>query len=575
MPLRKVPKKFLPKLTSVFLLLYVAATLPWFTNRLTSFAYIVQGIVQSGQNAEDEEIAAYRQAIKVDPQLAWAYNKLGNALFYKWKFDEAIAAYRQAIQIDPNYANAYKNLGNALFFQRKPKEAIAAYRQAIQINPNYAEAYKDLGNLLFIEGKSDEEIANYRQALKVNPQWAWAYNKLGRKFYGQSEFERAIAAYRQAIQIDPNDAEAYKNLGDALSFQGKLDAAIAAFRQAIDIDPNYTEAYNNLGNALFNQGQPQEAIAAYRQAIQIDPNDAEAYINLGWILQEQGRLDEAIAAYRQAIQLNLKKTQADNHFTERISASLQNIRVNLLIKETKRLLAMRKNPQFSEILERLPSLKDEPLVSLKRSVVRVIIKKSPELQSVTGWVVKRKGNKAWIVTKRFVKTTDPTKLQSAPEIEVEFYSKPTSGEFRKRKPAKIAKNTAASDKLDLALLEVTNIPKDIKPLARSSASVPLNSLTQIIGYSDDTNDDWTVATGKVLNKSDRELQISAISVIVNAGSPVLDRQNRVVAIGQGSRYTISITRSQNQAPVRLPATNTALAFPIQSVTTQLKDWGID
>ncbi|MBD1811017.1 tetratricopeptide repeat protein [Microcoleus vaginatus DQ-U2] len=418
-------------------------------------------------------------------------------------------------------------------------------------------------------------IATYRQAIKVNPQWAWAYNKLGRKFYDQSEFERAIAAYRQAIQIDPNDAEAYKNLGDALSFQGKLDQAIAAYRQAIQIDPNYTEAYNNLGNALFNQGQPQEAIAAYRQAIQIDPNDAEAYINLGWILQEQGRLDEAIAAYRQAIQLNLKNTQADNHFTERISASLQNIRVNLLLKETKRLLAMRKNPQFSEIPERLPSLKDEPLVSLKRSVVRVIIKNSPELQSVTGWVVKRKGNKAWIVTQRFVKTTDKTKLQSTPEIEVEFYSKPTSGEFRKRKPAKIAKNTAASDKLDLALLEVTNIPKDIKPLARSSASVPLNSLTHIIGYSDDTNDDWKVATGKVLNKSDRELQISAISVIVNAGSPVLDRQNRVVAIGQGSRYTISITRSQNQEPIRRPATNTALAFPIQLVTKTLKNWGID
>ncbi|MEG3906557.1 tetratricopeptide repeat protein, partial [Microcoleus sp. w2-18aC4] len=457
------------------------------------------------------------------------------------KSEEAIAAYRQAIQIDPNFAAAYENLGGALFLQGKPDEAIAAYRQAIQIDPNFAEAYKNLGGGLFLQGKLDEEIATYHQAIKVNPQWVWAYNKLG----------------------------------NALSYQGKLDEAIVAYRQAIQIDSNYAEAYNNLGNALFNQGQPQEAIAAYRQAIQIDPNDAEAYKNLGWILHKQGRLDEAIAAYRQAIQLNLKNNQADNNFTDRISASLQNIRVNLLIKETKRLLAMRKNPQFSEIPERLPSLKDEPLVSLKRSVVRVIIKNSPELQSVTGWVVKRKGNKAWIVTKRFVKTSDPTKLQSAPEIEVEFYSKPTSGEFRKRKPAKIAKNTAASDKLDLALLEVTNIPKDIKPLARSSASVPLNSLTQIIGYSDDTNDDWTVATGKVLNKSDRELQISAISVIVNAGSPVLDRQNRVVAIGQGSRYTISITRSQNQEPIRRPATNTALAFPIQLVTKQLKDWGID
>ncbi|MEG4035500.1 tetratricopeptide repeat protein [Microcoleus sp. S36b_A4] len=541
MPLPKVPQKFLPKLTSVFLLLYVAATLPLLANRLTSFAYIVQAAVQKKQNAENEATESLRQAIQPNFWDATIYQTLGFHFSDRGKSEEAIAAYRQAIQIDPNFAAAYENLGGALFLQGKPDEAIAAYRQAIQIDPNFAEAYKNLGGGLFLQGKLDEEIATYHQAIKVNPQWVWAYNKLG----------------------------------NTLSYQGKLDEAIVAYRQAIQIDSNYAEAYNNLGNALFNQGQPQEAIAAYRQAIQIDPNDAEAYKNLGWILHKQGRLDEAIAAYRQAIQLNLKNNQADNNFTDRISASLQNIRVNLLIKETKRLLAMRKNPQFSEIPERLPSLKDEPLVSLKRSVVRVIIKNSPELQSVTGWVVKRKGNKAWIVTKRFVKTSDPTKLQSAPEIEVEFYSKPTSGEFRKRKPAKIAKNTAASDKLDLALLEVTNIPKDIKPLARASASVPIHSPTHIIGYSDDTNDDWTVATGKVINKSDRELQISAISVRVNAGSPVLDRQNRVVAIGQGSRYTISITRAQNQEPIRRPATNTALAFPIQSVTKQLKDWGID
>ncbi|NJK66611.1 MAG: tetratricopeptide repeat protein [Microcoleus sp. SU_5_3] len=507
MPLPKVPKKFLPKLTSVFLLLYVAATLPLLANRLTSFAYIVQAVVQKKQNAENEATESLRQAIQ------------------------------------PNFwdATIYQTLGFRLSDRGKPEEAISAYRQAVQIDPNYADAYKILGTLLFLQGKSDE----------------------------------AISAYRQAIQINPNDAEAYKNLGWTLQQQGRLDEAIATYRQIIQIDPNYTEAYNNLGNALFNQGQPQEAIVAYRQAIQIDPNYAEAYKNLGWILQEQGRLDEAISAYRQAIQLNLKHTQDDNNLAEKISAYLQNIRVNLLLKETERLLAMRKNPQFSEIPERLPSLKDEPLVSLKRSVVRVIIKNSPELQSLTGWVVKRQGNKAWIVTKRIVKTIDKTKLQSDPEIEVEFYSKPKSGEFRKRKPAKIAKITATSDKLDLALLEVTDIPKDIKPLARSSASVPLNSPTHIIGYSDDTNDDWTVATGKIINKSDRELQISAISVIVNAGSPVLDRQNRVVAIGQGSRYTISITLSQNQEPVRLPATNTALAFPIQSVTKQLKDWGID
>lgn len=538
MPLPKVPKKFLPKLTSVFLLLYVAATLPLLINRLTSFAYIVQGIVKKSQNAENEATETFRQAIQPNPWDAFLYDTLG------WNLSQ----------------------------QGKVEEAIAAYRQAIRLYPEDDSAYRDLGKALIKQGKPDEAIATYRQAIKINPQWTWAYNELGNALYNKWKSDEAIAAYRQAIQINPNYAEAYHNLGNALLNQGKTKEAISAYRQAIEKYPNYAEAYKNLGNALFNEGQPKEAIAAYRQAVKIDPNDAEAYKNLGWILQEQGRLEEAIAAYRQAIQLNLKHTQADNNFAKRISASLQNISVNLLLKETERLLAIRKNPQLLAVPERLPSLKDEPLVLLKRSFVRVIIKSSPELQSSIGWVVKRQGNKAWIVTTRSVAMASKNTPQSDRKIiEVEFYSKPLSGELRKRKPAKIAKITAASDKLDLALLEVTDIPKDIQPLARSSASVALNSPIRIIRYFDDTKDDWTIATGQVINKTDQELRISAISAIVNPGTPVLDQQNRVVGVVSVlSSYNI---QTHNQQPDII--SGSAVAFPIQSVTKQLKNWGID
>jgi len=144
-------------------------------------------------------------------------------------------------------------------------------------------------------------------------------------------------------------------------------------------------------------------------------------------------------------------------------------------------------------------------------------------------VVKRQGNKAWVVTNRHVATAEKNIPQSALKIEVEFYSEPYSGEVRKRKPAKIAKITAASDKLDLALLEVTDIPKDIQPLARSSASIALNAPIRIIGYPY-TTDDSTVTPGEVINKTDRELKMSAISAPGNSGSPVLDQQNRVVGV---------------------------------------------
>ncbi|MEG5035625.1 tetratricopeptide repeat protein [Microcoleus sp. AT3-D2] len=555
MPLPKVPKKLLPKLTSVFLLLYVAATLPWFTNRLTSFAYIVQAIVQSDQKAENEATQSIRQAIQHNSWDATLYAMLGSQLSSQDKVEEAIAAYRQAIRLYPEYDLVYRLLGEALIKQGKPDEAIATYRQAIKVNPQWTWAYNELGNRLYYKWKFDEAIAVYRQAIQINPNYGEAYNNLGNTLSYQGKPKEAIAAYRQAIQINPNYGEAYSSLGWALQQQGRLDEAIAAYHQAIQIYPNYAEAYNNLGNALFNQSKPKEAIAAYRQAIQIEPNYAVAYNYLAWTLQQQGKFEEALEVYKKA------------------SALPQNYRnVNLFLQETERLLTMQKNPQLLASPERLPSLKNEPLVLLKRSVVRVFLKRSCQLYSGTGWVVKRQGNKAWVVTNRHVATAEKNTPQSDLKIEVEFYSEPHSGEVRKRKPAKIAKITAASDKLDLALLEVTDIPKDIQPLARSSTPVALNAPIRIIGYPY-TTDYSTVATGEVINQTDEELRMSAISAPGNSGSPVLDQQNRVVGVVWGSSSTIQI---QNQQLERSGSSSgSALAFPIQSVTRQLKDWGID
>lgn len=563
MPLPKVPQKFLPKLTSVFLLLYVAATLPLLANRLTSFAYMVQAVVQKKQNAENEATESLKQAIQ------------------------------------PNFwdATIYQTLGLHLSNRGKVEEAISAYRQAIRLYPEYGSAYLDLGESLAKQGKFDEEMATYRQAIKVNPQLTWPYHKLGRHFYfswrgadilavslrnrsigDRAEaytaeakavyyLQQAIATYRQAIQTNPNYAEGYSNLGKILLEAGRLDEAIAIYQKAIQLNPKNDILYNNIGISFYNQGKLDEASAAFHQAIQLNPKNIGAHHNLAWTLQQQGKIEQAIDIYK--LVTAFSEFKRDNLF---------------YITETERLSSLWKNPQLLAISERFTSLKDRSLVSLKRSVVRVIVKSSGEWESGTGWVVKRQGNKAWIVTNRHVATTiknqpqsDPNEIsfqfpsdrpQSDQKFEVEFYSEPHSGEFRKRLPAKISQITEPSNKLDLALLEVTDIPRDIKPLARSSASVALKAPIRIIGYPNNA-DNWTVATGEVIKKTDQQLELSAIVAAGNSGSPVLDRQNRVVGIVWGTHY-INQTQKQNQDKSGL-----ALAFPLQSVTKQLKDWGID
>jgi V8-like Glu-specific endopeptidase len=379
--------------------------------------------------------------------------------------------------------------------------------------------------------------------------------------------DEAIATYRQVIKIDPNDAEGYNQLGKILQEAERLDEAIATYQKAIQLNPKNDIAYTNIGLSFYDLGKLDEASVAYRQAIQLNPKNAAAHDYLAWTLQQQGKIEQAIDIYK--IVIVLSKFKSDNFF----------------LRETERLSALWKNPQLLAIPERLPSLKAPPFLLLKRSVVRVIVKSSGEWKWGTGWVVKRQGNKAWVVTNRHVATTRKNQPQLHPneinirieaesnrppsdqKIEVEFYSEPHSGEFRKRLPAKIAKITADSNKLDLALLEVTDIPRDIKPLARASVSVALKSPIRIIGHPYTTGD-WTVTSGEVINKTDQKLGLSAIAASGNSGSPVLDQKNHVVGVVWGGTNF----QTQNQQLVR---SSSALAFPIQSVTKQLKNWGID
>ena len=162
------------------------------------------------------------------------------------RLDEAIAAFRQAIRLKPDLAEAHSGLGDALAAQGKLDEAISACRQAIRAKPDLAAAHSSLGNTLAAQGKLDEAIPAYRQAIRIKPEFAEANSNLGNALAQQGKLEEALAAYRRAIRIKPDYAEALVNLANVLREQGNLDEAIAAYRQAISIKPDFFQAFSNL-----------------------------------------------------------------------------------------------------------------------------------------------------------------------------------------------------------------------------------------------------------------------------------------------------------------------------------------
>ncbi|MBD2605095.1 tetratricopeptide repeat protein [Scytonema hofmannii FACHB-248] len=496
----------------------------------------------------------------------------GNAAQEAGNYPHAENIWLRIIQQYPNNANAYYNLGLALYYQNKLDQAIAAYRKAIQLNPNNAAAYNNLGIALGEQKKLDEAIVAYRKAIQLNPNNANAYNNLGTALGEQKKLDQAIAAFRKALQLNPNDAIVYSNLGSALSDQKKLEEAIAAYRKAIQLNPSLAIAYNGLGNTLSDQKKLDQAITAFRKALQLPEDNSGiststhtlAHNNLGWALQQQGKLEEAIQEYQQAIKLDPNYLTAQNN-----------------LKEVQRLLALRKSPPPPKVegdQQWLPSPQDEPLVGVLRSVVRVIAQ-IPTGNSVgAGWVVKREGNKAWIVTNRHVVTDSERSGRQSEKIELEFFSDPPKGKFKPRYSAKIVNITDTNNALDLALLEVTGIPNDIKQLPIASGRVARTTKVQVIGHPIN-GADWTVVSGEVSNflSQDHKLQIQATLAQGNSGGPIIDLQKQVVVglmvqISDPSQ-NFKEPASTNQPPISATG-GFGFAYSMDIVVEQLRKWGI-
>jgi tetratricopeptide (TPR) repeat protein len=69
----------------------------------------------------------------------------GHSHYFARRYAEALAAYEQALQLDPTFAEAYNGKGRAYYFLARYHEALASFEQAIRLKPDYVDPLmKDL-----------------------------------------------------------------------------------------------------------------------------------------------------------------------------------------------------------------------------------------------------------------------------------------------------------------------------------------------------------------------------------------------------------------------------------------------
>jgi TolB-like protein/DNA-binding winged helix-turn-helix (wHTH) protein/tetratricopeptide (TPR) repeat protein len=182
----------------------------------------------------------------------------------------AIAAYTEAIRLDPRYALAFAARSLALSYSAAETETIAAER----------EGY-------------DKALADAREALALAPDLAQAHLALALVSDGILNFTQASEAFERALALAPGNAEILREGARFEARMGHFDAGVAAARRAVVLDPLARQSHTRLGQALYAARRYQEAVAAFAEVISLDPDFKAAYGNRGLAYYGLGDLERA------------------------------------------------------------------------------------------------------------------------------------------------------------------------------------------------------------------------------------------------------------------------------------------
>ncbi len=244
-----------------------------------------------------------------DKQGAWY--RLGVILSLTEKYTEAIAAYRQAIALDPKLAYPHHGLGNVYKDLGRYEEATAAYQQAIALDAKLAYPHNGLGNVYDNLGQYEEAIAAYRQAIALDAKYASPHHNLADTYMKMRQFEKARYHFQERVRLEPETALGAlvglgvlaRQAGDAESEQ-YFHQALARCERAWQA--RYQSEAGSLENkalALLGLGRPGEALATLQQALACrlpgDTIDLEYYELLAEAPQPPAGLAALMALLRQ------------------------------------------------------------------------------------------------------------------------------------------------------------------------------------------------------------------------------------------------------------------------------------
>ncbi len=244
-------------------------------------------------------VAAFKQALRLEPHLAEAHFDLGLVRQSQQQNAAAISEFRLALQYDPALLQAHCALGSSL---GDPTEAGAEFRKALAVNPKLVCALDGMAQVLVKERRYEAAMDYWRKAVRIQPDAPDLQISLATAIYKVAKVRQsngrpplkgagvadAIRLLTQLLKSHPDMATAYFTLGNIYANERRDREAADEYKEVTRLDPSNTVALAARVKALIDTSAYAEALAPAREYVRRKPNDPSAHVMLGTVYQQLG-----------------------------------------------------------------------------------------------------------------------------------------------------------------------------------------------------------------------------------------------------------------------------------------------
>jgi tetratricopeptide (TPR) repeat protein len=160
-----------------------------------------------------EAVEVFKQAVKINPEMADAHFQLGVA----YSLIESEKADNQGLEPEKKDANTNVNTGKKAKPVAAPKvsesekafgDALKAYQKIIAKNPKDDAAQYNIGRCYFKLFKDKEAEAALRKATNMNPKSEDYKIELGAVMINLTKYKEAVGVLKQVLKANPNNSQA-------------------------------------------------------------------------------------------------------------------------------------------------------------------------------------------------------------------------------------------------------------------------------------------------------------------------------------------------------------------------------